>query len=73
MTYGEIKNRKEYINASDVDVCVNGEEPIDEQLYPEELDNLQVVGMGHGANGSLLIDLVCENWDERYEDDWTGH
>jgi hypothetical protein len=34
------------------------------------LDTLPVIGTGNMADGSLHIDLVCANWDERFEDDW---
>jgi hypothetical protein len=33
MTYGELKKTKAYANASDIIVCVNGEEPIDEEYF----------------------------------------
>ena len=72
MTYGEIKETEAYINAEDVEVCVNGEEAIEEEYYPIELDHLQVVGTGHNADGTLLIDLVCENWDKRFDVDWVA-
>lgn len=61
MTYGEIKETDAYLNATDVEVCVNGSDPIEEMYYPEELDDLLVVGTGHHADGTLLLDLVCEN------------
>lgn len=74
MTYGEYKQTEEYLNAEDVDLCINGEEPIDEEyFYADEfciLDNLPVVGIGHMADGTIHIDLVCINWDKRFELDW---
>jgi hypothetical protein len=71
MTYGELKQTDMYLNANDIDLCVNGEDPIDEMYYPEELDQLPVVGTGNMANSSLLIDLVCSNWDKRFEVGWV--
>ena len=74
MTYGEIKETKAYINAEDIEVCVNDEEPIDEEyFYVDEfcvLDNLTVVGTGSKPDGTLHIDLVCTNWDKRNNPDW---
>ena len=74
MTYGEYKQTEAYINAEDVDVCVNGEEPIDEEyFYVDEfciLDNLPVIGTGHTIDGILHIDLICANWNNRFEPFW---
>ena len=74
MTYGEIKETEAYINAEDIEVCVNGEEPINEEyFYVDEfcmLDDLPVIGTGNMADGTLHIDLVCTNWDKRFEPDW---
>lgn len=74
MTYGEIKETAAYINAEDVEVCVNDEDPIDEEyFYVDEfcvLDNLLVVGTGKMDDGTFHIDLVCTNWDKRFDTDW---
>ena len=74
MTYGEIKETEAYINAEDIEVCVNGEEPIDEEyFYVDEfciLDDLLVIGTANMADGTLHIDLVCTNWNKRFETDW---
>lgn len=74
MTFGELKETDMYINAEDIDICVNGEEPINEEyFYVDEiclLDNLPVVGIGHFSNGILQIDLVSSNWDKRFDEDW---
>lgn len=74
MTYGEIKETEAYINAEDIEVCVNGEEPIDEEYFYVDgfciLDDLLVIGTGNMADGTLHIDLVCTNWDKRFEPDW---
>lgn len=74
MTYGEYKQKEEYLNAEDVDLCINGEDPIDEEyFYVDEfciLDNLPVVGIGYMTNGTLHIDLACTNWDKRFELGW---
>jgi hypothetical protein len=74
MTYGELKDTEMYSNAEDIDLCVNGGEPIDEEyFYVDEiclLDCLPVVGTGHMANGKLLIDLACDNWQDRYKRNW---
>lgn len=75
MTLGELKKTKMYINAEDVDICVNGEDPINEEyFYTDEiclLDCLPVVGTAHLSNRDLQVDLVCTNWDERFTEDWT--
>lgn len=74
MTLGELKKLKMYINAEDVDICVNGEEPINDEYFYEDdiclLDNLPVVGTGYFPDGILQVDLVCTNWDRKYEEDW---
>lgn len=71
MTYGELKETDLYINAEDVDVCVNGEDPIDEEYYYVDeiclLDELPVVGTGINADGTLLVDLISPNWDKRFD------
>ena len=50
------------------------EESIDEEyFYVDEfclLDDLQVIGTANMADGTLHIDLVCANWDKRFEPDW---
>ena len=74
MTYGELKETETYINAKDIEINVNMEESIDEEyFYVDEfclLDDLQVVGTGSMTDGTLHIDLVCANWDKRFESDW---
>lgn len=74
MTYGEYKQTEEYLNAEDIEVCVNGEESIDEEdFYVDELctlDDLPVIGTANMADRTLHIDLVCTNWDKRFEPDW---
>lgn len=72
MTYGELKEKDFYQNAEDTFLCVNGEEPVDEMYYPYELDSLQVIGIGFNADNILVIDIVCTNWDNRYELDWIA-
>ena len=62
MTYGEYKQTEEYLNAEDVDLCINGEEPIDEMYYPEELDHIPVLGIGSRADNTIQIDLIISNW-----------
>lgn len=71
MTYGEFKKTKEYKRAEDVTVCVNGEDAIDEIYYPDELDFLPVVGVGYDGK-CIMIDLVCNNWDKRFDVGWIG-
>lgn len=71
MTYGEFKKTKEYKRAEDVTVCVNGEDAIDEMYYPDELDSLPVVGVGYNGK-CIMIDLVCRNWDKRFDVGWIG-
>lgn len=74
MTYGELKETETYINAKDIEINVNMEESIDEEyFYVDEfclLDDLQVIGTANMADGTLHIDLVCANWDKRFEPDW---
>ena len=72
MTYGEYKQTEEYLQAVDVDLCVNGEEPIDEMYYPEELDHIPVFGVGNRADGTIQIDLIISNWNDRYEVGWVA-
>ena len=52
-------------------VCVNGEDAISEIYYPDELDFLPVVGVGYDTEG-ITIDLVCTNWDKRFDIGWIG-
>ena len=74
MTYGELKETETYINAKDIEINVNMEESIDEEyFYVDEfclLDDLQVIGTANMADRTLHIDLVCANWDKRFEPDW---
>ena len=74
MTYGELKETETYINAKDIEINVNMEESIDEEyFYVDEfclLDDLQVIGTANMVDGTLHIDLVCANWDKRFEPDW---
>lgn len=39
--------------------------------YPDELDFLPVVGVGYDTEG-ITIDLVCTNWDKRFDIGWIG-
>lgn len=75
MTFGELKETEMYINAEDVDICINGEDSIDDEYFYEDdiclLDHLPVVGTAHFPNGILQVDLICTNWDKKYDsDDW---
>ena len=74
MTYGELKETETYINAEDIEINVNMEESIDEEyFYVDEfclLDELQVIGTANMEDGTLHIDLVCTNWDKRFDPDW---
>ena len=74
MTYGELKETETYINAKDIEINVNMEESIDEEyFYVDEfclLDDLQVIGTANMADGTLHIDLICTNWNKRFEPDW---
>ena len=75
MLYSVLKESEDYINAEDIEISVNGEEPIDEEYYYVDevclLDNLTVVGIGHKTDGTLHVDLICSNWDKRFESDWV--
>lgn len=69
MTYKEYKETTEYKEANHVYICVNGDKSdiIDET----QLDNCYVIGTG--VNGdNLLVDLLCTNWDKRYEPNWIA-
>ena len=72
MTYGEYKQTEEYLNAEDVDLCINGEEPIDEMYYPEELDHIPVLGIGSRVENTIQIDLIISNWKNRYDIGWIA-
>lgn len=71
MTYGELKQTEEYLNAEDIELCINGEDPVDEMYYPEELDHIQVIGTATDGN-IMQIDLAISNWEDRYEPDWVA-
>lgn len=53
-----MKETKAYINVEDIEVYVNGEEPIDEEYF---YDDLPVIGTGNIVDGILHIDLLCTN------------
>lgn len=72
MTYGEYKQTEEYLNAEDIDLCINGEEPIDEMYYPEELDHIPIFGIGSRADNTIQIDLIISNWENRYDIGWIA-
>jgi len=72
MTYGKLKKTKKYKKANGTSLSVNGEEPVDEMYYPEELDHLTVIGIGYMANGDLNIDVVCNNWEHRTDVGWVA-
>ena len=69
--YGNFKKNKIYKRAQDVNLIVNGEEPIDEMYYPYELDELPVIGFGFDGK-SLDIDIICVNWEDRFELGWIA-
>ena len=72
-TYGEFKKTEMYLNAVDSAICVNDENILyDEMYYPEELDHLPVVGTCFRPDGFLEINLLCDNWDDRYEPGWVA-
>lgn len=72
MTYGEYKKTDEYLYAKDVTVCVNGEDEIDEMYYSDELDFLPVIGVGYNPAGGIEIDIICSNWNKRFDVGWIG-
>lgn len=72
LTYGDFKKTSEYLNAEDTSLCINGEEPVDEMYYPEELDHIPVFGIGYGADNTIQIDLIISNWEDRYNVDWIA-
>lgn len=65
MKFYELKKTKQYKNAIDINIFVNGES-IDEQYYPVELDELEVIGVGYMADNTLNIDLSDDK-------DWIKH
>ena len=56
MTYGKYKKTKEYLNAEDIYLCVNGEDPVNEMYYPYQLDNVPIIGIGYLQNNIIQID-----------------
>lgn len=73
MTFGELKETDMYVDAEDIRVFVNDDEIGEEGFYIDEiclLDTLPVIGTVHFPNGNLEVDLVCTNWDERFDEDW---
>ena len=72
-TYGEFKKAEMYLNAVDSAICVNDDDMLyDEMYYPEELDHLPVAGTCFRSDGLLEINLLCDNWDDRYEPGWVA-
>jgi hypothetical protein len=75
MTYGEFKKTEVYVNANDIEICVNGEEPIDEEYFAVDefcmLDELLVFNFEMMINNLLHIDLYCANWNKRLEFGWV--
>jgi hypothetical protein len=70
MTYGKYKKTKEYLNAEDIYLCVNGEDPVNEMYYPYQLDNVPIIGIGYLQNNIIQIDLVVLNWKDRFDPEW---
>lgn len=72
-TYGDFKRTKLYLQAENTAICVNGEDELYDEIYfPEELDHLPVIGIISKPDGMLGINLLCSNWDDRYEPDWVA-
>lgn len=72
-TYGDFKRTKIYLQAENTAICVNNEDKLyDEMYFPEELDHLPVIGIISKPDGTLGINLLCSNWDDRYEPDWVA-
>ena len=72
-TYGDFKRTKLYLQAENTAICVNDEDELyDEMYFPEELDHLPVIGIISKPDGMLGINLLCSNWDDRYEPDWVA-
>lgn len=72
-TYGDFKRTKMYLQAENTAICVNGEDELyDEMYFPEELDHLPVIGIISEPDGTLGINLMCSNWNNRYEPDWVA-
>jgi hypothetical protein len=72
-TYGDFKRTKMYLQAENTAICINNEDELyDEMYFPEELDHLPVIGIISKPDGMLGINLLCSNWDDRYEQDWVA-
>lgn len=72
-TYGDFKRTKLYLQTENTAICVNSEDELyDEMYFPEELDHLPVIGIISKPDGMLGINLMCSNWDDRYEPDWIA-
>ena len=72
-TYGDFKRTKLYLQAENTAICVNSEDDLyDEMYFPEELDHLPVIGILSKPDGMLGINLMCSNWNDRYEPDWVA-
>lgn len=72
-TYGDFKRTKMYLQAENTAICINNEDELyDEMYFPEELDHLPVIGIISKPDGMLGINLLCSNWDDRYEPDWVA-
>lgn len=72
-TYGDFKRTKMYLQAENTVICINNEDELyDEMYFPEELDHLPVIGIISKPDGMLGINLLCSNWDDRYEQDWVA-
>lgn len=72
-TYGDFKRTKMYLQAENTAICINSEDELyDEMYFPEELDHLPVIGIISKPDGMLGINLLCSNWNDRYEPDWVA-
>lgn len=65
LQYYQFKKSKEYKKAVDVNVFINGNGPIDEMYYPDELDGLLVVGVGYKLDGTIDVDLIDDVDEDR--------
>lgn len=73
MKYKEYVKTKEFKNANDYYISINGGESINDMYFGEELKDMEIIGIGHLTNNKLWIDLVCEDWDiiKKYQEEQT--
>lgn len=69
MIYEELKETVEYLETKYIDIYVNGDKS--NTINESQLDNCYVIGTGVKED-TLLVDLLCTNWNKRYEPNWIA-